>query len=154
MPSVERCYSAYDIAMAFHKAGIFMADVVSIEKSEGLYNRVYIGVQLWHDTEAAYNFMMRLCNNQVETRFVYDCEDELWWAIHINKFIHKLDTVGRKKRIITTFEPSTFEDQIIEDQILEENHAWVDILLEKMESDQRYRYEQPSLEYQEFKQFY
>ncbi len=149
LPAVERNYCAYDIAMAFYNAGIFMANVVSIEKTKDFKNRVYIGIERWLDTEVAYNFIMRLCNPCVETRFVHNNEHELWWAVQINKFPHKLLSQGRQNRAISNFKPSKFEEQF-----LEEKYDLVDILLEKMESDKRFRYEQPSLEYQDFGPFY
>jgi len=158
LPAVERNYCAYDIAMAFYNAGIFMANVVSIEKTKGINNRVYIGIERWLDTEVAYNFIMRLCNPCLETRFIHNNKHELWWAVHINKFPHKLLSPGRQNRTISNFKPSTFEEESLEktfeEQFREEKYDWVDILLEKMESDKRFRYEQPSLEYQDFRPFY
>ena len=150
LPEVDRKYSAYDVAMAFHKAGILLAESVSIEKTKGKYNRIYIGVAVWHDTEVSYNFIKRLQSPQIETRFIYNNKHELWWLVYINKFPHKLSFSGRQKRMITIFTPDIFNpsDQELfeEDDLFIEKYDWVDKLLEKMESEKRYRYELPSLE--------
>lgn len=149
MPAVERNYCANDIAMAFYNAGIFIANVVSIEETKGFNNRVYIGIERWLDTEVAYNFIMRLRNPCLETRFVHNNEHELWWAFQINKFPHKLLSRGRQNRTISKFKPSKFEEQF-----LEEKYDWVDILLEKMDTDKRFRYEHPSIAYEDVVLFY
>jgi len=193
LPAVERHICAYDIAKAFYRANILMPNVVSIEKNGG-YNRVYIGIEYWHDTEVAYNFIARLHNSSLETRFIYDNAEELWWVVEVNKFSHKLVSAGNQKRKITTFKPWVFDDHYFEGHLLDQDeeeacepaplqrqsaawstedmegclevlgepltfanedmyfmcrnqrNAWVDQLLEKMESDKRYRYEEPSFE--------
>lgn len=172
-----------------------MPNVVSIERN-GPYNRVYIGIEYWLDTEVAYNFITRLRNPSVETRFIHDEANELWWVVQINKFPHKLVNSGRQKRTITTFKPWHLDNHYFEGDLMdqdeeeagqqqpatlqrqsaawdiddmvgciellgepltlanedfyftlcEERHAWVDQLLEKMESHKRYRYEQPTIE--------
>ena len=150
MPAVDRKYSAYDVAMAFHKAGILVANSVSIEKTKRKYNRVYVGIAMWHDTEASYNFIKRLRNNKIETKFIYNNKNELWWTVYINKFSQKLRSSERQKRTTTMFAPAIFkpldDDFEEEEDLFIEKYDWVDKLLEKMESDERYRYELPSLE--------
>lgn len=47
----------------------------------------YIEIDYWCDTEIAYNFIKRLKNQSIETRFIY--QDENWWTVRINKFHHK-----------------------------------------------------------------
>ena len=47
----------------------------------------------------------------------------------------------------------TFDFEPVYDSFLEQMNAWVDQLLEKMDSDERYRYEQPTLE-DNFTQFH
>lgn len=193
LPTVDRHICAYDIAKAFYRANILMPKVVSIEKNGG-YNRVYIGIEYWHDTEVAYNFIARLHNPSLETRFIYDNAEELWWAVEVNKFPHKLVSAGKQKRTAITFKPWVFNEHYFEGDLLDQDeeeagepaplqrhstawsredfegclevlgepltfanedmyfmcrdqrNAWVDQLLEKMESDKRYRYEEPSLE--------
>jgi hypothetical protein len=46
------------------------------------------------------------------------------------------------------FEEESFEEDLFEEEedLFVEKYDWVDKLLEKMESDERYRYELPSLE--------
>jgi len=150
LPAVDRKYSAYDVAMAFHKAGILVANSVSIEKTKRKYNRVYVGIAMWHDTEASYNFIKRLRNNKIETKFIYNNKNELWWSVYINKFSQKLRSSERQKRMTIVFASANFkplDDDFEEDEdLFVEKYDWVDKLLEKMESDERYRYELPSLE--------
>lgn len=126
LPNVERYINAYDIAKLFHKAGIFMASAIAIEKA-GQYNRVYIKIDKWHENESAYNFIMKLQNPELETRFVYDNKDELWWAIHINKFIHKVKYPGKNNRMITSFVPyifTLFEEEDLEEPEQDEDIEW------------------------------
>ena len=99
LPAVEMMVSAEYIINAFDKAGIARINSVAFEKN-GLYNRVYLGIAYWHDTEAAYNFTARLRNPCVETKFVHDNEYELWWIVHINKYHHKLTTPSKKRTLI------------------------------------------------------
>lgn len=104
LPCVENKYNAYDIASVFDYSGIAQIGIVSIERN-GFYNRVYLGVECWHDTEIAYNFIMRLKNPSIEAKIIHNVEAELWWVVRVNKFEHKLSGAGRQKRSITTFTP-------------------------------------------------
>jgi hypothetical protein len=195
LPAVEKRFTAYDIAMAFHTDNILIPSVITIE--HGLVtNSVYIGIQQWHDTEAAYNFIMSLSNPAIET--LYGNGDGGSWVVEVNVYSHKLVNTGSKKRSVTTFkpwhldhhyfegdlmdqdeeeageqqqepaalqrqsaawsqedvdgcvelfgEPLTFANEDRYFSYVEERNAWVDQLLEKMESDERYRYEQPAID--------
>ena len=172
IPCVEKNYCAKDIARVFYCSGIARLSKISIERN-GKYNCVYALIDSWLDTEPAYNFISRLRNPQVETRIIHDQTDELWWPVQINKYPHKLNGFPKKGMVITLFTPLAFEQkeenfeddteefrwnelynnnrwknpEMTYEQFVEEENAWVDLLLEKMESDERYRYEQPSLEY-------
>jgi len=51
----------------------------------GLYlQRVYIDIAYWFETEVAYNFIKRLHDNSIETRFIHNKHEE-WWTVEINK---------------------------------------------------------------------
>jgi hypothetical protein len=52
-------------------------------KGPNLYYRAYVDIHEWHDNEGAYNFVQRLKNPSLETRFVYNEDD--WWVVEINK---------------------------------------------------------------------
>jgi len=147
LPLVEKNINEEYIRSAFDKAGIANIDAVAFERN-GLYNRVYLNINYWHDTESAYYFIKKLKNPTIETRFVHDNENELWWAVHINKFPHKLENPSKKRRLVlfnfhSFMELSKYEQEQQQDNTygLQENHAWVDQLLEKIESDKKYRYE-------------
>ncbi len=132
MPAIPRNYTAFDIAIAFYKASICTVNTITIQKN-GNYNRLYIGIHTWHDTEVAYNFISKLYNPSIETRFVYDNTDELWTTVLINQFPHKL--IHSNKKNITTFKPTDFQHIDID---FTENYAWVDLLLEKKYYDYIY----------------
>lgn len=211
IPCVEKTINVEFIANSFDKMGIAKVSRISIEsikcsspRRSNEYNRVYIGINSWHDTEAAYNFIQRLRDPRVEARFNYG--DDNWWPVSINLYPHKLS--ANKKRTLTVFrsewsdkdtssadkitdelqaqfygfnslkdmiiydqkpaplqrqsaawdiehfeecqqllgEPLTFENEELYFLCREQKYAWVDQLLEKMESDNRYRYEEPTFE--------
>jgi hypothetical protein len=89
----------------------------------GLYNRVYIDINHWLDTEAAYNFICRLKNPYDETRFIHNeaeklwCQsrcipndtDDWWWVVKINKYPHKLIQNAEQNRNITAIDPTIFD---------------------------------------------
>jgi hypothetical protein len=187
LPAVEKRFTAYDIAMAFHTDKILIPSVITIEHGF-VTNSVYIGIQQWHDTEAAYNFIASLSNPSIET--LYGNGDGGSWLVEVNLYSHKLVNTGSKNRSVHYLAPSYFtyeedeEDEEDEEQqpaplqrqsaawgqedmdgcielfgqpltfenedryfsYVEERNAWVDQLLEKMESDERYRYEQPAIQ--------
>lgn len=148
LPAVENLVSAEYIVNAFEKAGIAHINVVVFESKSALLNRVYLGIKYWHDTEAAYNFIAKLRTQGFETRFVHDNEDELWWAVDINKFPHKIYLPSKRRTIVlfnnnydnvlTTNEP---EEETTQSDFLEEKYSWVDARLEDMTENQRLKYE-------------
>lgn len=186
LPAVEKHFTAYDIAMFFHTDNILIPSVISIEYGRES-NSVYIGIQQWHDTEAAYNFIMSLSNPAIET--LYGNGEGGSWVVEVNVYSHKLVNTGSKNRSVHYLAPSYFayEEEADDDEqqqepaplqrqsaawsqedvdgcvelfgepltfeneeryfsYMEERNAWVDQVLEKMESDERYRYEQPAIE--------
>lgn len=102
IPHVNKIFDSQYIADIFAKNGIAQINRVAIEpyKSKGYdYNRVYVGIQFWHDTETAYNFIQRIKNPTKEAKIIYG--DDNWWTVEVNNFPHKLEK--GKKRELTIF---------------------------------------------------
>lgn len=106
IPRIENVFNAEFIADVFDRNGIAQVSRVYIEPYKSImqnglngYNRAYIAVKSWHDTEAAYNFIERLRNPNREARIVYS--DDNWWPVDINKYPTKL---ASNKRVLTVFE--------------------------------------------------
>ena len=104
IPCIDSNFTAEFIAHVLDRNEIAEVSRVLIEPynsniKNGLrYNRAYIGIKSWHETEAAYNFIERLRNPSREARIVY-CEDN-WWPVDINKYHSKL---ASNKRVLTVF---------------------------------------------------
>ena len=100
IPRIDSEFDANFIANVFDKHGIAQISSIYIEpyKSD-VYNRAYIGIKLWHDTESAFNFISQLRNPTREARIVY--MDDNWWPVYINKYPAKL---ASSKRVLTLFE--------------------------------------------------
>lgn len=105
IPRIETVFNAEFIADVFDDKGIAKVSKVYIEPYKSImknglnYNRAYIGIKSWHDTEAAFNFIERLRNPSREARIVYS--DDNWWPVDINKYPAKL---ASNKRVLTVFE--------------------------------------------------
>jgi len=84
---IDCSFSARFIADVFDKNGIAKVSRVYIKPNRGYktkYNRVYIGIKTWHETEAAYNFISRLRNPSREARIIYS--GDKWWPVNIDKY--------------------------------------------------------------------
>ena len=106
IPCIDNRFNAEFIANVFNLNGIAKVSKVYIEPYKYIinndlngYNRAYISIKSWHETEAAYNFIGRLRNPNKETRLVYS--DDNWWPVKINNNINKL---ASNKRVLTVFE--------------------------------------------------
>lgn len=105
IPRIESEIDANFIANVFDKNGIAQVSSIYIEPyKNSVYNRAYIGIKLWHDTESAFNFIAQLHNPIREARFVY--MDDNWWPVYINKYPAKL---ASSKRVLTLFEEKHVE---------------------------------------------
>jgi len=105
IPRIDSEFDANFIADVFGKNGIAQVSSIYIEPCKnGVFNRAYIGIKLWHDTESAFNFIAQLHNPSREARFVY--MDDNWWAVYINKYPAKL---ASSKRVLTLFEEKHVE---------------------------------------------
>ena len=102
IPCIETEFNAEFIADVFDRNGIAQISRVFIEPNKNdsnKYNRAYVGIKLWHDTETAFNFISRLRDPNREVRLVYS--DDNWWPVDINKYPNKL---ASNKRVLTLFE--------------------------------------------------
>ena len=100
MPRIETAFDARFIADVFNRNGIAQVSKVYVEPIKSVnFNRVYIEVKQWHETEAAYNFIERLRNPKKEARIIY--KDDFWWAVDINNNMSKLSPA---KRVLTVFQ--------------------------------------------------
>ena len=108
---IEPEYNADFIANVFERNGIAQVSMVYIEpeiiKNNCGYNRAYIAIHSWHETEAAYNFIERLRNPSREARMVY--KDDNWWTVFINKNKLKLT---RTKRVLTVFKEKPLAEEL------------------------------------------
>ena len=115
IPCVENFITADFIANVFYKNGIAKVSKILFEPIKKhlsknkkniiskKYKRAFILVHYWLDTENAYNFIQRLINNSLETRFQYG--DDQWWPIYNNLDITKFST---NTRILTIYSHEHF----------------------------------------------
>jgi hypothetical protein len=106
IPRVEKYFNAEFIADLFSKNGLAQVSKVFIEPYKNNinhvnYNRVYIQIDHWHETEAAYSFIQRLRNPSTETRLIYS--DDNWWVVNINNTFK----FNSNKRVLTVFTKPT-----------------------------------------------
>lgn len=126
IPRIEKKFNAKFIADVFDRNGIAQVSKVYIEpyksnmKNSIRYNRVYIGIKSWHDTEAAFNFIEYLRNPSREARLVYS--DDNWWPVYPTNDTTKLST---KKRVLTIFANELIDyTEAVDDKI--ENFVQID----------------------------
>ena len=88
IPHVQKRYNAKYIAKVFSKNCIAQVSQIylkpynnNIKRSKEFY-QAYVEIQEWHETEAAYSFIRRLRNPNVEARIVHYSDN--WWAVEIN----------------------------------------------------------------------
>lgn len=104
IPHVEKNFNAEYIADIFSRNGLAQVSRVYIEpyktiiKNRLNYNRAYILIDSWHETEAAYSFIQRLRNPSAEARLVHS--DDNWWAVDINRNPSVFKT---NNRVLTVF---------------------------------------------------
>ena len=112
IPFVNKDITAEFIANVIEKNGLakvkciaiepYKSTYVSIVKNDmNQYNRVYISIKTWEDTEAAFNFIQRLRNPNREARLVF--EDDDWWHVEINNEQDKLLADKNTGRVVTLF---------------------------------------------------
>ena len=115
IPHVEKHYNAEYIADIFSKNGLAKVSRVYIEpyktniNNRSNYNRAYIQIDSWHETEAAYCFIKRLRNPRIEARVFHSGDD--WWAVDINRYPSVFNT---NNRVLTVFTKSNEVDEVDE----------------------------------------
>lgn len=105
IPHIEKKFDAEYVANVFNKNGIAKVSKVYIEpyknpmkNASNKYNRAYVEIACWHETEAAYGFISKLRNPSVEARIVH--RDDNWWAVDINRNPTKFTS---NNRVLTIF---------------------------------------------------
>lgn len=86
IPCIETEYDANYIIDALYCNNIATVSKITLlpfVRNTGTFNRAYIDILEWHETEAAYNFVNRLRSGKYETRLCHS--DDNWWAFQINK---------------------------------------------------------------------
>jgi hypothetical protein len=86
IPCIETSYDANYIIEAFYCNNIATVSRITLLpfiKKTGTYNRAYVDICEWHETESAYNFVNGLRSNTREVRFIHNDDD--WWTLEINK---------------------------------------------------------------------
>lgn len=107
IPRIEKDFNAQFIADVFERNDIAQVSRVYLEPYKSImknglnnkFNRAYIAIHSWHDTEAAYHFIHRLRSPNREARIVYN--EDNWWPVDINKKPHKLASI---ECVLTVFE--------------------------------------------------
>jgi hypothetical protein len=85
IPCLESSVTGNQIIEVFYMNGIATVGKVTlipIIKNLTVYNKAYVDILQWHDTEVSYNFIQRLRDPSRETRLVYSDDD--WFAMYIN----------------------------------------------------------------------
>jgi hypothetical protein len=128
IPCVEASYPAHDLIDAFYLSGIATVSEVDYEPymEEGcLYNRAYIQVHEWHDTEVAYDFIKSLRNYDNETvyrndrvSFIVKINEEPWMVPLSNCYRTIIPLIHNSS---DTIETSVFQEEEQEDEDQEED---------------------------------
>ncbi len=86
IPCIDIIYDANYITDTFYLNGIATIGKITLlpfTKKTGKFNRAYVDICEWHETESAYSFVNRLRSHSREVRFIHADDD--WWSIEINK---------------------------------------------------------------------
>ena len=145
LPHVHKLFDAEFVANIFEKNGIAKVNKVYFEPNNECYNRVYIGIDTWQETETAYSFINRLRSSNKETRIVY--QDDDWWTVQINKYPHKLD---KNNRVLTVFKQikendsdMTIDTEYFDDEISTEAVGFAEEIDEEIEENK-----EPTIDYE------
>lgn len=115
IPKIDIKFNAEFIAEIFDRNGIAEISRIYIEpcaiiiknKEVNNFNRAYIEIKSWYDTENAYNFIECIKNPVKEARILYGHNS--WWTAEINNYPEKLYT---KTRVLTVFKNNIDEDEL------------------------------------------
>ena len=116
IPHVENHFNAEYVADVFDRNGIAQVSRIFIEPYDAsmktrynIYNHVYVQINNWHETEAAYRFIQRLHNPTTETRIVHS--DDNWWLVKINANPAKLSSNVHGLTIFSE-QPKSLDDSL------------------------------------------
>jgi hypothetical protein len=114
---VEKKITAEFISNIFEKNGIAKVSKILLEnrKNNEKYNRAFIEIKDWCDTEMAFNFIMRLRNPIREARIVYS--EDNWWSVEINRFPHTISKMCENCRVLTVFRDNYSFDDFDDDDV-------------------------------------
>jgi len=87
IPCVEIEYDANYIIDALYCNNIATVSKITLlpfTKNNEIFNRAYIEIFEWHETEDAYNFIYSLRNNNKHSVRLMHSDDK-WWSFKINK---------------------------------------------------------------------
>ena len=115
IPHVELKYDALYIANVFDKNDIALVSKIAFEpyKNKSIsYNKVYIEIEGWHDSEVAFNILTKLRNTNYETKIIHS--DDNWWIVEVNKYPHKISNT-KKNTVVTIHNLQKYEDQDYEE---------------------------------------
>lgn len=85
---IEPKYTAEYIANVLWNSNIARVNSITLLpylQGSDVFQRAYVNIAEWTDSEIAYNFIKRLNNVSKKTRLVH--HDELWWPVKINFMI-------------------------------------------------------------------
>lgn len=85
IPCVEIQYTQEYIANVFWRQYIAKVNSITLlpyVQDSKIYSIAYISIAEWCDSEAAYNFIKRLKNPNIESRIVH--HEDNWWPIQLN----------------------------------------------------------------------
>lgn len=80
IPNIEHFITAQYVRNVFYKNKLAIVQSVVIIPYINKYNLAVVQIDSWCESEAAYHFIQRLRNNNVETRLVYS--DDNWWVVN------------------------------------------------------------------------
>lgn len=114
---IDKMYNAEFISNVFDINGIAMVNKILLEprKNDDNYNKAFIEIKEWYDTESAFYFISRLRDPLREARIVYG--EDNWWNVEINKFPHTISTKCENFRVITIFRDRYFDSYEDDDTI-------------------------------------
>jgi hypothetical protein len=121
---IESKYSAEYIANTLWNQNLAQVSsivLVPIVSSDFTYQRAYIKIENWCDSETAYNFIRRLNNITIETRIVH--ADDNWWPVQQLNFNINFNPIYDD---VVTFEPEYFAKHEEEDEEYTEDEEYAE----------------------------
>jgi hypothetical protein len=113
IPKIDTRFNAEFIAEIFDKNYIAVVSRIYIEPCKTImknnetnkFNRAYVDINSWYDSESAYNFIECIKNPFKEARIVYGHNS--WWKAEINNYPEKLYT---NTRVLTVFKDANIDE--------------------------------------------